>query len=118
SSWKYGLTAIIALAHDIIIPVGVFSILGHFAGYEVDTLFVTALLVVLGFSVHDTIVVFDCVRENLHLSPGRESFSNTVGKSVGQTFTRSINTSLTTIIALVVLYIFGGSSTQHFTLAL
>ncbi len=118
SSWKYGLAAIVALAHDIVIPLGAFSFLGHFAGYEVDTLFVTALLVVLGFSVHDTIVVFDRVRENLHLSPGRESFSDTVGKSVGQTFTRSINTSLTTIIALVVLYIFGGSSTQHFTLAL
>ncbi len=118
SSWKYGLTAIIALAHDVIIPVGAFSILGHFAGYEVDTLFVTALLVVLGFSVHDTIVVFDRVRENLHTAPGKDGFAGTVGKSVSQTFTRSINTSLTTLIALVVLYILGGSATQHFTLAL
>ncbi|MDB5239173.1 MAG: Protein-export rane protein SecF [Candidatus Parcubacteria bacterium] len=118
SSWKYGLTAVIALAHDVIIPVGAFSILGHYAGYEVDTLFVTALLVVLGFSVHDTIVVFDRVRENLHTSQGRETFAQTVGKSISQTFTRSINTSLTTLIALVVLYILGGSITQHFTLAL
>jgi preprotein translocase subunit SecF len=118
SSWKYGLTAIIALVHDVIIPVGAFSVLGHYAGYEVDTLFVTALLVVLGFSVHDTIVVFDRVRENLHLSPSNVSFADTVGKSISQTFTRSINTSLTTLIALVVLYILGGSTTQHFTLAL
>jgi preprotein translocase subunit SecF len=118
SSWKYGLTAIIALAHDVIIPVGAFSILGHLAGYEVDTLFVTALLVVLGFSVHDTIVVFDRVRENLHTAPGKDGFAGTVGKSISQTFTRSINTSLTTLIALVVLYILGGSATQHFTLAL
>ncbi|MCX6715416.1 MAG: protein translocase subunit SecF [Candidatus Taylorbacteria bacterium] len=118
ASWKYGLTAIIALVHDVIIPTGVFSVLGHFAGYEVDTLFVTALLVVLGFSVHDTIVVFDRVRENLRNQFGGESFAETVGKSVSQTFTRSINTSLTTIIALIVLYILGGSITEHFTLTL
>ncbi len=118
SSWKYGLTAIIALIHDVIIPTGVFSILGHFAGYEVDTLFVTALLVILGFSVHDTIVVFDRVRENLRLSSARKPFSEIVGESISQTFTRSINTSMTTLIALVVLYIFGGSTTEHFSLAL
>ena len=118
ASWKYGVTAIIALVHDVIIPTGVFSVLGHFAGYEVDTLFVTALLVVLGFSVHDTIVVFDRVRENLRHGNGKEPFASVVGRSVGQTFTRSINTSLTTLIALVVLYILGGSITQHFTLAL
>lgn len=118
-SWKYGLVAIAALIHDIIIPIGVFSVLGHFAGYEVDTLFVTALLVILGFSVHDTIVVFDRVRENLKNSAGqRKPFSEIVGESVSQTFTRSINTSMTTLIALVVLYIFGGSTTEHFSLAL
>jgi preprotein translocase subunit SecF len=118
SSWKYGLTAIIALIHDVIIPVGAFSILGHFAGYEVDTLFVTALLVVLGFSVHDTIVVFDRVRENLKLSGSKMSFDEVVGTSISQTFTRSINTSLTTLIALVVLYILGGTATEHFALTL
>lgn len=118
SSWKYGLVAIIALVHDVIIPTGVFSVLGHFAGYEVDTLFVTAILVVLGFSVHDTIVVFDRVRENLRNSGGKETFEETVGKSVSQTFVRSINTSLTTLFALIILYILGGSITQHFTLAL
>lgn len=118
SSWKYGLTAIIALVHDVIIPTGVFSVLGHFAGYEVDTLFVTALLVVLGFSVHDTIVVFDRVRENLRHASSNKSFKDVVGESISQTFTRSINTSMTTLIALVVLYIFGGSTTEHFSLAL
>jgi preprotein translocase subunit SecF len=118
SSWKYGLTAIIALIHDVIIPVGAFSILGHFAGYEVDTLFVTALLVILGFSVHDTIVVFDRVRENLKLASAKKPFGEVVGESISQTFTRSINTSLTTLIALVVLYILGGSTTEHFSLAL
>lgn len=118
SSWKYGLTAIIALVHDVIIPTGVFSVLGHFAGYEVDTLFVTALLVILGFSVHDTIVVFDRVRENLRLSSAKRPFGEVVGVSISQTFTRSINTSMTTLIALVVLYILGGSTTEHFSLAL
>lgn len=118
SSWKYGLTAIIALVHDVIIPTGVFSVLGHFAGYEVDTLFVTAILVILGFSVHDTIVVFDRVRENLRNNTSNKAFAQVVGESISQTFTRSINTSLTTLIALIVLYIFGGSATAHFSLAL
>jgi preprotein translocase subunit SecF len=117
SSWKYGLVAIVALMHDVIIPLGVFAVLGHFLGYEVDTLFVTALLVILGFSVHDTIVVFDRVRENLR-NAGKKSFEQVVGESVSQTFTRSINTSLTTLFALVVLYFFGGEATEHFSLAL
>ena len=118
SSWKYGLTAIVALAHDVIIPVSVFSVLGHFVGYEVDTLFVTALLVILGFSVHDTIVVFDRVRENLRHNAAHKNFETVVGESVSQTFARSINTSLTTLLALVILYIFGGPTTQHFALVL
>ena len=118
SSWKYGIVAIIALAHDVIIPTGVFAFLGHFAGYEIDTLFITALLVVLGFSVHDTIVVFDRVRENLQHASGKKPFDQVVGESISQTFTRSINTSLTTLLALVVLYFVGGESTQHFSLAL
>ncbi len=118
SSWKYGLVAIIALVHDVIIPTGVFSILGHFHGYEIDTLFVTAILVILGFSVHDTIVVFDRVRENLRLSSAKKPFIDVVGESINQTIVRSINTSLTTLIALLVLYFYGGSSTEHFSLAL
>ena len=118
SSWKYGLVAIVALVHDVIIPTGAFSILGHFYGYEIDTLFVTAILVILGFSVHDTIVVFDRVRENLRLQGKRTSFENIVGESINQTIVRSINTALTTLIALVVLYFVGGNATEHFSLAL
>jgi preprotein translocase subunit SecF len=118
SSWKYGIVAIIALMHDIFIPTGAFALLGHYAGYEVDTLFVTALLVVLGFSVHDTIVVFDRVRENLKHAPAKKPFDEIVGESISQTFTRSINTSLTTLLALTVLYLFGGETTAHFSLAL
>jgi preprotein translocase subunit SecF len=121
SSWVYGLITLLALAHDVIIPAGVFSVLGHFAGYEVDTLFVTALLVILGFSVHDTIVVFDRVRENLkheNEKGSKKPFDQIVGESVSQTFTRSINTSLTTLLAVIVLYFFGPETTKHFSIAL
>lgn len=121
ASWKYGLVAIVALLHDVIIPAGVFAYLGEFHGIEVDSLFVTAILVVLGFSVHDTIVVFDRTRENLkHNQHDRvkKSFEEIVGASVSQTFARSINTSLTTIISLVVLYVWGPETTQNFSLAL
>ena len=121
SSWKYGLIALIALAHDVIVPVGVFAILGHFLGAEVDTLFVTAILVVLGFSVHDTIVVFDRVRENLHKNHERnmkEPFEETVGKSIAQTLNRSINTSLTVVLVLLALLYLGPASAYYFVLAL
>ena len=121
ASWKYGVTAIVALAHDVIIPTGVFAFLGHYLGYEVDALFVTALLVILGFSIHDTIVVFDRVRENLRRANSlktSEDFEKVVGESVGQTVVRSINTSLTTIIALAILYVFGAEATKHFSLTL
>jgi len=121
SSWKYGLVAIIALIHDVIIPTGFFAILGHFNGVEVDSLFVTALLVILGFSIHDTIVVFDRTRENLKHNPEgkhHQSFEDIVGKSVSSTFTRSINTSLTVLLSLVVLYYFGPETTKNFSLAL
>lgn len=121
ASWKYGIITVVALLHDVLVPIGIFSVLGHFAGYEVDTLFVTALLVVLGFSVHDTIVVFDRVRENLkvsHEARDRKDFATIVGDSISQTFVRSINTSLTTVIALVVLYVIGPEITKHFSLAL
>lgn len=118
SSWKYGLVAIVALMHDVIVPTGVFAILGHLYGYEIDTLFVTALLVILGFSVHDTIVVFDRVRENLKHSNSKRDFGEIVGSSISQTMVRSINTSLTTVLALIALYIFGAEATKHFSLAL
>ena len=121
SSWKYGLVAIVALLHDVIVPTGVFAFLGYYQGVEIDSLFVTALLVVLGFSVHDTIVVFDRTRENLHKNhreKSKKTFAEIVGISVSQTFARSINTSLTTLIALAVLYVYGPEATQHFSLAL
>lgn len=116
-SWKYGIAAILALAHDIILPLGVFSVLGHFYGVEIDSLFVTAILTVLGFSVHDTIVVFDRIRENL-FKHVQIDFEATVNKSVNETIMRSINTSLTTLLVLVALYLFGGESIRYFTLTL
>lgn len=117
SSWKYGLIAIVTLIHDIVIPSGVFALLGHFYGAEVDTLFVVAILTVLGLSVSDTIVVFDRIRENLR-AHRTESFGETVGKSLSQTFTRSINTSLTVILVLLALFFFGPATTKYFSLML
>jgi len=121
SSWRYGFVAIIALVHDIAIPTGVFAYLGHSFGVEVDTLFVMALLAILGFSVNDTIVVFDRIRENLNInkeSHKKSEFENVVGKSLGQTFARSINTSLTTLVVLLVLFFLGGETTKFFALTL
>lgn len=117
SSWKYGLIAIVTLIHDVIIPSGIFALLGKFRGAEVDTLFVLALLTVLGLSVSDTIVVFDRIRENLR-SGISATFSETVGKSLSQTFTRSINTSLTVILVLLALFFFGPETTKNFALVL
>lgn len=113
SSWKYGVIAIVALIHDIIIPTGIFAAVG----YEVDSLFVIALLAILGLSVNDTIVVFDRVRENLKNKVSK-SFKETVGISLRQTFARSINTSLTTLFVLLTLYFIGPESTKHFAFAL
>lgn len=121
SSWVYGSIALITLVHDVIVPVGFFAALGHFFGAEVDSLFVTAILTVLGFSVHDTIVVFDRVRENLKINQERgrkESFVETAGRALNQTFVRSINTSLTVLITLAILYFVGPASTKDFSLTL
>lgn len=117
ASWKYGISAIIALAHDILIITGVFSVLGFFFNIEVDSLFVTALLTILGFSVHDTIVTFDRTRENLFKNQDR-SFDEVVNISVNQTIVRSINTSLTTLLVLLAIYILGGDTIKNFILAL
>jgi len=117
SSWKYGLAAVIALFHDVFIPTGIFSILGHYFGAEIDLLFVTGLLTILGFSVHDTIVVFDRIRENLRKGVG-ENFEDTVNISINQTIIRSINTSLTVFLTLLAIYIFGGASIKYFALLL
>ncbi len=117
SSWKYGVVAVVALAHDTIIPAGVFAILGYGYGVEVDMLFVTALLTILGFSVHDTIVVFDRVREHLRRE-GVADFATLVNQSVNETLARSLNTSLTVVLVLGAILFLGGSSTFYFVLAL
>ena len=121
SSWKYGLATIIALVHDVLISAGIFIFLTPFIGAELDLLFITALLAILGYSVHDTIVVFDRVRENLRVNNENhrnEPFDEVVGRSLTQTMGRSINTSLTLVIVLVALYFLGGHSTQEFALLL
>jgi preprotein translocase subunit SecF len=117
-SWKYGLGAVIALVHDILITVGAFAILGHFKGVEVGIPFIAALLTILGFSVHDTIVVYDRTRENLLRGSRKEAFADVVNRSLNETLVRSINTSMTVIITLLAIYIFGGQSIQDFSLAL
>lgn len=117
-SWKYGAGAVIALIHDVLITIGIFSILGHFKGVEVGVPFVAALLTILGFSVHDTIVVYDRTRENLLKGSNKESFPDVVNRSLNETLVRSINTSLTVIITLLSIYIFGGDSIKNFALAL
>lgn len=118
SSWIYGLVAVVALVHDVIIPAGVYVALGHYMlNVQIDILFVTAILTILGFSVHDTIVVFDRTRENLKLRTWKE-FDVTVGHSVAQTFVRSINTSLTVLLVILCLYFFGGETTKNFALTL
>ncbi len=121
SSWKYGLVAILTLMHDILIPVGLFAYLGHATGAEVDSLFIVALLTLLGVSINNTIVVFDRIRENLRLNHEhgkKEHFETTVGHSVMQTLARSFNTSLTVVIVLFALYLVGPGSTQDFALTL
>ncbi len=117
SSWKYGLAAIIALVHDVVLPAGVFAILGRFAGFQIDTLFVVALLTILGFSVNDTIVTFDRIRENL-LRERKLNFKQTVDLSIKQTISRSINTSITTLSAMIAIYLFGGETVKDFMLTL
>lgn len=117
SSWRFGITAVVALLHDVLVVVGIFSILGHFWGVELDVLFVTAILTVIGFSVHDTIVVFDRIRENLpkHLS---KKFTEVANISITQTLGRSLNTSLTVIFTLLAILLFGGESIRWFVVAL
>ena len=117
SSWRLSLAAVIALLHDLLIVLGVFALLGRFHNVEIDSLFITALLTVLGFSVHDTIVVFDRLRENLQRELGY-SFAETVNYSVNQTLVRSINTSMTVLFVLLALALFGGASIYYFVLAL
>lgn len=114
----FAISAILALAHDALFVVGCFSILGLFFNVQIDGLFITAILTVIGFSVHDTIVVFDRIRENLRYYSKKMSFGEIVNVSVNQTFVRSINTSMTALITLLALYFFGGVTTRDFVLAM
>ena len=117
SSWRFGAAAIVALIHDVLMVVGAFAILGRYLGVEIDTLFVTALLTVIGFSVHDTIVVFDRIRENLIKNINRK-FTEVANISVVQTLGRSLNTSLTVVFVLLTLLLFGGETIKWFVVAL
>jgi preprotein translocase subunit SecF len=117
-SWKYGVIAMVTLIHDIVVPTGVYVLLSHKYGAEVDTLFIIALLTIIGISISDKIVVFDRIRENLKRGDKKMSFDDIVGKSLKQTFTRSINTSVTVILALLALFFFGPSMTKWFTFTL
>lgn len=121
ASWKYGVIAIGTLLHDCIIPMGIFAVIAQVKGIEIDTLFIVAILTILGLSVSDTIVVFDRIRENLRKNieeKNNEIFEVTVGKSLTQTYTRSINTSFTVILALLALVFFGPASTRYFAIML
>jgi preprotein translocase subunit SecF len=115
--WKFGITALASLLHDVIVVVGAFAILGTFFNVEIDALFVTAMLTVIGFSVHDTIVVFDRIRENKARHLG-EPFDEIVNHSILQTFGRSIMTSFTIFLTLLALFLFGGAAISDFILAL
>jgi preprotein translocase subunit SecF len=117
ASWKYGILTIVAGLHDLIIPLGVFAIIGASQNFQVDTAFIAALLTIVGYSINDTIVVFDRTRENL-AREGAGDFENIVQKSIQQTFARSINTTLTTLLALIAIFLFGGDTTKSFALVL
>ncbi len=117
SSWQFGMAAIVALAHDAIILLGAYAVLGRFLGAEADSMFITALLTLLGFSVHDTIVTFDRLRENL-LKRGASDFENKMNDSIVETITRSVNTSFTVALVLGAMVLMGGSTIFFFTLAL
>lgn len=117
ASWKFGVAAVVSLLHDVLITMGVFAFLGHFHGVQVDIPFVVALLTIFGYSVNDTIVVFDRIRENLLRRTGKD-FADTTENAIKQTVWRSLNTSLTVLTALACLFIFGGESVKYFSLAL
>src|SRR5436853_7915067 len=117
SAFRYGIAAIISLLHDAAVVLGIFAILGYFLGVEVDSLFVTAVLTIIGFSVHDTIVVFDRLRESLRLSPG-EPLNPVINVAIMQTLARSVITSLAVVLTLLALFLFGGFSVRNFALAL
>jgi preprotein translocase subunit SecF len=117
TSWRFGIATIVALIHDVLFVIGLFAMLGHFFHVEMDILFVTAMLTIIGFSVHDTIVVFDRIRENLPKYIGQK-FETVANISVTQTLARSLNTSFTVVFVLVALLLFGGDTIKWFVIAL
>lgn len=118
SPWTMSIATLVALLHDVIIPIGVFAALGYFRGIEISAVFVAAILTILGYSVSDTVVVFDRVRENVIRYGSTTSFDNLVHRSIMQTLTRSLNTNITTLLSLIAIYFFGGESVKYFALAL
>lgn len=119
ASWKYGVVTMISAFHDVIIPLGVFAVLGHYLGYQVDMAFVAAVLTILGYSINDTIVVLDRTRENLmRHRHGDISFGDIVNKSVLETIARSMNTTFSTMLPLLAVFVVGGATTRPFVLAL
>ena len=118
SPWAMGISAVAALIHDVAIPMGVFAILGRFYNVEMGAIFLAAALTILGYSVSDTVVVFDRVRENIVRGKAKEDFGLTVHHSIMQTLSRSLNTTFTTLFALIAIYLFGGESVKYFALAL
>ena len=116
-SWQYGMASLVGLFHNILIVLGVFAVLGEFYGVQITIPIVTALLIVLGYSINDTVVVFDRIRENLIKRTGI-TFEDTVNKSLNQTIMRSVGTSLTTIFVLAAIFFLGGSTLKYFALAL
>lgn len=118
SSWKYGIAAVIALGHDVILPLAVFAVLGRWYDVPVDSFFITAMLTVMGFSVHDTIVIFDRIRENQMREGRKMPFESVINVSIRQTIARSVNTSLTVLLVLGAIYAFGGLTIRYFALAL
>lgn len=116
-SWQYGIATVIALVHDVFIPVGIFALLGHFWGVEFSIPILTALLTILGYSVNDTVVVFDRIRENLIKNPG-EPFNDVVNDSLNQTLVRSLSTGFATLVVLLAIFLFGDQSLTYFSFAL
>jgi preprotein translocase subunit SecF len=118
SPWAMGVSAVVALIHDISIPVGVFAVLGRFYNIEIGAIYLAAALTILGYSVSDTVVIFDRVRENIVRGKSKEDFGTTVHHSIMQTLSRSLSTTFTTLLALIAIYLFGGDSVRYFALAL
>jgi preprotein translocase subunit SecF len=118
SPWALSAATIIALIHDVLVPIGVFALLGYYFGVEINGIFLAAVLTILGYSVSDSVVVFDRVRENVLRFGSREEFGALVHRSVMQTLSRSLNTTFTTLLSLIAIYFFGGDSVKYFALAL